>query len=172
MTMTLTSCDECADVTCENGGTCEEGVCQCTDNFYGDACEVECVNGTYGSGSCLCDAGYEGDACTDESRADMIGTYTGAEVCGSGNDNYSSTVTEASDVDKILISNLYNTFSANVVATVDGNSFSIASQDPDNNGVTVSGSGSINDNASIMTITFTITANGGTDNCTSTFTKQ
>tara|TARA_B110000046_G_scaffold130501_1_gene137047 strand:- start:134 stop:394 length:261 start_codon:yes stop_codon:yes gene_type:complete len=35
----LTSCGKCKDVTCENGGTCSQGICECVDDFYGDACE-------------------------------------------------------------------------------------------------------------------------------------
>ncbi len=49
--LTLFSCkDACKDVTCLNGATCDDGVCQCTE-------------------------GYEGDDCGTESRAKYFGTY-------------------------------------------------------------------------------------------------
>ncbi len=32
--------DPCDDVVCQNGATCDEGVCQCTENFSGTNCEI------------------------------------------------------------------------------------------------------------------------------------
>ena len=29
----------CASVTCENGGTCVEGTCECYEGFTGDRCQ-------------------------------------------------------------------------------------------------------------------------------------
>lgn len=31
--------DPCAEVACENGGTCAEGICDCPEGFSGDRCE-------------------------------------------------------------------------------------------------------------------------------------
>jgi hypothetical protein len=36
--LTITSCDDCKDVVCENGGTCDEGVCDCPDGTKGESC--------------------------------------------------------------------------------------------------------------------------------------
>ncbi|MBK8634240.1 MAG: calcium-binding EGF-like domain-containing protein [Saprospiraceae bacterium] len=33
--------DPCEGVTCQNGGTCFEGKCQCLDGFEGNSCETE-----------------------------------------------------------------------------------------------------------------------------------
>jgi hypothetical protein len=49
-TITYTSCnkDECKDVVCANGGTCnsEDGSCSCATGFSGTTCQVE-VRDTY-----------------------------------------------------------------------------------------------------------------------------
>lgn len=184
MTFGVTSCtDECKDVVCENNGTCVEGVCDCPEGFSGTTCEiedkcitqdVECLNeGTCMDGLCDCAEGYEGDDCGTEERAKFISTYSVSEVCGSGSDSYQSTIsTSSTEVTTILISNVYNLFDNNVVATVTDSDITISNQDPDNDGVTISGSGSINDAGTIVTITFTISDGTNTDSCTATYTKQ
>lgn len=144
LTLTLTSCDECKDVTCDNGGTCAEGNCECTDTFYGDACEVECVNGTYADGTCGCDAGYEGEACTVESREQFFGTYSSdytsvCDVTGSSTatDLTTSFATSSSATDKMLI----DLVGVSLTATVDETNFTIVEETKDE--YTYTGSGSI-----------------------------
>lgn len=171
--LTMTSCDECKDVVCENGGTCTDGVCECADMYYGDACETHCMNGTYGSGACTCDAGYEGDACDTESRDKMTGSYAVDDACSaSGAASYTCEISEASTAaDAILISNFWAVFAANVTATVDGDQITIANQEPDGDGYTVSGSGTYSDGA--IDFEYSITApDGAVDNCDATWTKQ
>ena len=72
--------DDCIAVTCQNGGTCQDGInsytCQCTTGYEGDNCEnniddcigVTCENG----GNCIdglnvytcdCADGYSGEHC-------------------------------------------------------------------------------------------------------------
>ncbi len=176
MTMTFTSCDECADVTCLNGGTCEEGVCQCADYFFGDACEVECVNGTYGSGSCLCDAGYEGDGCTVLSREDMIGSYTGMDACSSSGAStaYTSTVAESSaSNDGVLMTGLWDGFFINsITGTVDGDVISIPNQEPDSDGFTIEGTGTYSDGSIAWSFIVTETASSSVDQCAMNAAKQ
>ena len=63
--------DSCDGIECGAHGSCEDGVCVCTDGYIGEYCDVPgpCVgidcgeNGTCVEGVCECDAGYEGDHC-------------------------------------------------------------------------------------------------------------
>ncbi len=176
LTLTLTSCDECRDVTCENGGTCAEGICECADDFFGDACEAECVNGTYADGTCGCDAGYEGEACTVLSRADMIGSYTGNDACSStgASSDYNSIVTASSASDEgVLISGLWAKFFINTISgTVDGNVITIANQEPDGDGFTIEGTGTYTDGGIAWNFTITEIASSDIDQCTMSAVKQ
>jgi hypothetical protein len=36
---TPTPLDPCASIICQNGGTCNNGICECPDGFYGNLCE-------------------------------------------------------------------------------------------------------------------------------------
>jgi len=73
----------CDGIDCGEHGSCNDGVCECTDGYIGDLCDVEtsCVgvdcgeNGTCvvegTDGICVCDDGYEGDTCgTDINECD------------------------------------------------------------------------------------------------------
>jgi len=68
--------DPCADIVCEENGTCVEGLCECDAGYEGDSCETNiddcdpdpCLNGgicTDGvdSYSCECVDGYTGGNC-------------------------------------------------------------------------------------------------------------
>ncbi len=65
------ACDPCKDVTCLNGGTCNEGDCVCPTNYTGSSCEIDmcasvnCVHGTCVAGLCQCNAGWTGALCDD-----------------------------------------------------------------------------------------------------------
>src|SRR5688572_21012104 len=80
---TFQSCkDECKEVACLNGGTCDDGDCTCENGFTGDRCQtgpcdnVECLNnGTCVNGVCDCPDGYEGSDCGAAERDKFIGTY-------------------------------------------------------------------------------------------------
>ena len=63
------SSDPCKDINCGRHGTCKKGVCICSDNYYGEHCEISpwvCKNGgkwnttTY---ECECINGYTGVTC-------------------------------------------------------------------------------------------------------------
>lgn len=183
--ITFNSCsDPCKDVTCENGGTCNEGDCECPEGFSGTNCEVDdcaalgCVNGTavlgVGGCSCECDPGYEGTTCDTEQRAKFTGSYTVNEACNSGNYSYNVSVTTGSaSVSTIIISN-FGDYGVNVTGTVntDGTGLTIASQQVTIGGsaATFSGTGQISGN--ILTISYTISSGGQSDTCTMTCTKQ
>ena len=65
--------DPCENITCNNGGTCIEGTCNCPDGFSGPQCEiedlcitqnVECMNGgVCDEGNCDCPTGFIGESC-------------------------------------------------------------------------------------------------------------
>ena len=71
-----TSIDPCAGVTCENGGTCDAGVCLCATGFTGESCEINiddcspgvcqnggiCVDGV-STHACECPMGFSGPYC-------------------------------------------------------------------------------------------------------------
>lgn len=136
--------DPCKDVVCQNGGTCNEGDCDCT-------------------------SGYEGAKCETEVRAKFLGSYNVNENCNSGNYTYSSSITpSANSVDAIVIGNLGNfNPQLNVRATVSGNNLNI---NDTQGGVSFSGSGNISGNT--LTIIYTISQAGSTDNCTANCIRQ
>ncbi|MEM1338068.1 MAG: hypothetical protein AAF634_15275 [Bacteroidota bacterium] len=64
--------DPCENNSCQNNGTCVDGVCQCPEGFEGEFCEtavdpcegVVCENGgNCVNGSCACPDGFEGVLC-------------------------------------------------------------------------------------------------------------
>lgn len=147
-TFSLTSCvDPCKDVVCENGGTCIEGTCDCA-------------------------TGYEGDNCADEMRAKFVGSYSVADNCSAtGTASYTVNVSNSStDVSTVLISNFWGLFTNNVTATVDGTNITIANQEPDGDGFTVSGTGTYA--AGVMNLSYTVSDGTNSDVCQSTMTKQ
>jgi len=80
MVISISSCslleeDACEMISCENGGTCNDGTCDCPDGFSGPMCETEdlcitspinCENGGMANSDCTaceCANGYTGDNC-------------------------------------------------------------------------------------------------------------
>lgn len=119
-----------------------------------------------------CDPGYEGANCATETRAKFIGSYSASEngsVTGAA--NFSLTiVNNPTDVTKIRITNFWDNFVNPVNAVVSGNSITIPSQIPDNDGYAVSGTGTIN--GTTITITYVVVNQGLTDNVTGTWSRQ
>lgn len=117
---TLTGCtDPCKDIVCQNDGTCNEGVCECTE-------------------------GYEGTSCETEIRAQFIGSYTGAGtvVCGvTGSDAVSDLAISVSNSSSNILGVIVNIEGSNFAATVDGSTLTFDSQVV--NGYTYTGTGSI-----------------------------
>lgn len=174
LTLSLTSCDECKDVVCENGGLCVAGVCDCPEDYYGDACEFKCVNGAFADGACSCDAGYEGDDCDTESRSKFFGEYQYTTTCASGQ-SYSSTISTVSDnVLRVNITNLTGFNDETAYGVVDGDKISIPAQDvTDEDGDTwtieSTTDGTYSDGQFTITVDFTI--NGQTSTCPLAYAK-
>lgn len=100
-------------------------------------------------------------------RDKFIGTYNVNENCTSGTYSYSITISESSsDEDAVVISN-FGDYGINARADVNGDNLNI---NDTQDGVTVSGSASIN--GSTLTIIYTASVAGFTDECTKTCIKQ
>ena len=147
-TFSLASCkkDKCKDKTCQNGGACADGTCNCA-------------------------AGYTGENCETEIRAKFRSTYNVNESCPSGNFTYQITISNSSaGVDRLLISN-FGGYGASVSATASGSTLTVATQQVDLNGTsaTFSGTGQLSGN--ILTISYTISGGGSSESCTMNCTK-
>lgn len=79
----FTACkDECDDIVCQNGGTCDNGICDCPSGFFGDNCESitdPCAN-------VLCEADQvcdNGECVCDDTQSDSL--IDGVFVINEGN---------------------------------------------------------------------------------------
>ncbi|WP_052599747.1 calcium-binding EGF-like domain-containing protein [Aureispira sp. CCB-QB1] len=67
----VTAPDPCANISCFNGGVCQNGTCDCPPGFSGAQCQIAdpchnitCLNGgTCVNGNCDCPPGYGGSDC-------------------------------------------------------------------------------------------------------------
>lgn len=74
--------DACEEMSCQNGGHCIQGACECPDGFLGINCEIQevclsilCQNeGICVDGSCICPTGYYGELCEIELVQHMLDT--------------------------------------------------------------------------------------------------
>jgi hypothetical protein len=146
----LNSCteDKCKDVTCDNGGACVDGTCECAD-------------------------GYEGTTCQTESRDKIIASFTVSETCSiSGNANYTVTITKsASDVTKVVVSPFGGYTGATGILTLEGTTLTLSGV----NGTTLNFSafnGTTNASGSTLTINYSVSDGSATETCQGTWTKQ
>jgi len=143
LSMVFTSCntDECKDVVCVNSGVCnpDNGNCDCPTGYEGETCEILSRAKFINSAGWLADeTGSNSGAVPDfdvEIKANTI------------NDN------------AVYIENVWDYFSADVDATIDGNVISIPRQEPDSDGFYVEGSGTINTTVTpnVITIDYKVT---------------
>ena len=154
---------------------CNQDKCKDKDCGNGDCSDID--------GTCICATGFDTDAngsCTVPSRNKVVGTYSVAEVAGgqaqAAYDVSISSVTTNSQINEIGILNFFDTYKTkNVQAFVSGNSIDIPSQIPNNDGISVRGSGTYSTNGSgkaVLTMTYVITDSQGPINCTATFTAK
>jgi len=165
------SCGDCVGafgkekVECNNGGTCNDGECDCLKGYSGVSCDsldlcelndVICVFGDCQDGLCECQSGYEGKLCETESRVKFLGKYRVSTEACDPLDTIAGREIEIKrdifDASRINISDLfgYNNFPINgffskveASVTPNSNSFVIFGQSPDDNSKTISGSGVI-----------------------------
>lgn len=143
--------DPCKDVTCQNGGVCDEG-------------------------DCICATGYEGTDCGTEMRTKFLGNYSILDGCYPGTPYTSTISTSADAVNKVAISNILgNTLNGTAKATISGTSITIPNQtvtDSDNEIWTVEGmsTGTLSSNTFSISIKFIFGTS--TETCLYTFTKQ
>lgn len=129
-----------------------------------DPCkDVECGNGTCFEGDCVCDVGYAKDA-SGQCTLKFTGQYAVAEDCSnSAPSSYTITLTEGASGNEVNITNFWGLFKNVVKASVDGNTITIARQEPDNDEFFVQGSGSISQegNQIVITLTYTVSDESG-----------
>jgi len=143
--MTVSSCkkDPCKKVTCQNGGTCQDGNCKCNLPWEGSRCEVD-------------------------ARDKFVGSWRGTINCGSGPEDDAFSITKSSTTATriILGDRVYGELTSS-------SSFDIPAQILNLNGTaaTVNGRGNLNGNQLTLTLTFTVEG-GGAFTCSGTYNKQ
>ena len=112
-------------------------------------------------------------------QSDYLGSYGVDEDCSiNGNTAYISVMTTGSTETDVKIINFWDLFLASVDATIDCETITIPRQEPDGDGYFVEGSGFIEKNSGITTVTlsFTVTKESVspfvTNDCTATFIQQ
>ncbi len=66
----------CYGVDCFNGDcNPQTESCLCHPNYYGEGCNILCVNGEFTDGECNCLEGYEGISCETQSRCRFMGWW-------------------------------------------------------------------------------------------------
>jgi len=146
--LTLQSCkkDPCKNVTCQNGGTCQDGNCRCSLPWEGSKCEVD-------------------------ARDKFVGAWQGTENCGTPR-TYTTTINR-SQASPVRITIYERDFQITYYAELNSStSFTIPQQTYTEQGqaVGISGNGTLNGNTLIMSVTYNLGSGGFT--CSYTLTRQ
>ena len=140
-----------------------------------ETCTTPCVFGTCVNNECNCNAGYEGDSCSELTTQKYIANWNASDTCDTNIYNYVATISSSSTIaNQFQITNFGRFGSAFVVtANVSGTSFTIPSQNVE--GITLSGSGTIDvidsDDATIFISYFAEDEFHNTDHCSGVWTK-
>lgn len=129
--------DVCEGTVCENGGVCEDGLCDCPDGYVGQLCEIELdacdlkgcdatgtdtclISSVTGEANCICASGFEGDKCLDRWEGKYSGNYTANEICDGSSGNFPMSVQIGPDPGQITLVNFTNEQPNNIPAKVVG----------------------------------------------------
>jgi hypothetical protein len=127
--MTVSSCkkDPCKNVTCQNGGVCQDGNCKCNLPWEGSRCEVD-------------------------ARDKFVGSWRGTVNCGSGPREMTISITKSSVTpNRIIIEDIYGELTSS--STFD---IPTQTVDVDGTAATINGRGNLNGNQLTLTYVLTI----------------
>jgi hypothetical protein len=142
--MTVSSCkkDPCKNVTCQNGGTCQDGNCKCNLPWEGSRCEVD-------------------------AREKFVGAWQGTENCD-GTRTYTTTINR-SQTSQVRITIYEPFFQITYYADLTSSTtFTIPQQTYTVQGLAIgiNGNGTLNGNTLIMNVTYS----SGSDALTCSYT--
>jgi len=146
--LTLQSCkkDPCKNVTCQNGGTCQDGNCKCNLPWEGSRCEVD-------------------------AREKFVGAWQGTENCGTLS-NYTTTINR-SQASPVRITIYERDFQITYYAELNSStSFTIPQQTYTVQGLAIgiTGNGTLNGNTLTMNVTYSLGSDASV--CSYTLTRQ
>lgn len=152
----LPSCkkDKCKDVTCQNGGTCDED-----------------------DGSCICATGFEGASCETAMADKFAATWKYNETCAGSTVTDFTTIFSKTGANKIQVNGFagFECGGSNILVncTVNGRDITVdAGQTFCAGALSISsGSGSINASGNSISMTYTYTIGGASQTCSGTYTK-
>lgn len=158
-----------------------DGGCACPEGYAGLECELEldpclqiacnngkCVTNVQGDARCICDNGFEGTNCADAWTDKFFGQYLATEVCNGGSLQYKMSISNGLKFSQVTFENFHNKRDANNSAKVvadllSSRAFEIPGQFMHFG--FVKGSGSINEDATELTVNFEVISNADTLRC-------
>ncbi len=182
--------DPCEVRSCQNGGVCIDGFCDCPEGFVGVNCELstdpclnknchptqaaDCVSNNDGEALCICEDGFEGELCEDLWTDKYVGQYYVAEVInGTSTQEFFARIESGPRFKQLTISNFHNQTSSGtsakiVVNLLQANVFDIYEQFMTFGVVT--GAGSYQLSTGNLSLNYQIIeSSGDTLNCVATF---